>query len=129
MAAQHFSQDGHYPYRAPIDAYGNGGFRFADMGHRGSLLILPTGMHAWSITRAEDLTLDALRPVLDALKVPEFLLLGTGKTQVFPSLDIRKAFEAARVGLDVMDTGAACRTYNVLLGEQRPVMCALIAVG
>jgi uncharacterized protein len=120
--------DGHYPYRAPIDAYGNGGFRFADMGHRGSLLIMPTGMYAWDVATPAEITLQAMVRVLNQLKVPEFLLLGTGSTQVFPSIDVRQAFNAAHVGLEAMDTGAACRTYNVLLAEQRPVMCALIAV-
>lgn len=121
-------RDGHYPYRTAIAAYGNGGFRFGDMSHRGSLLILPTGMHAWSVDSLEALTASALRRVLDQLKVPEFLLLGTGRTQVFPPIEIRGAFNAAHIGLDVMDTGAACRTFNVLFAEQRPVMAALIAV-
>jgi uncharacterized protein len=120
--------DGHYPYRAPIDAYGNGGFRFADMSHKGSLLILPTGMHAWPVATAGAIPLEALREVIARLTAPQFLLLGTGRAQVFPPLEVRRAFEDARIGLDVMDTGAACRTYNVLLAEQRPVMCALIAV-
>lgn len=119
---------GHYPYRAPIDAYGNGGFRFADMSHRGSLLCLSDGMHAWSAGSGDALTVgDLARALAEAGKLG-FLLLGTGRTQVFPSVELRAAFAAADLGLEVMDTGAAARTYNILLGEGRPVGAALIAV-
>jgi uncharacterized protein len=117
-----------FPGRAPIDAYGNGGFRFAEMSHRGSILCLPSGIYAWHVTDAAALTLADLAPALEELAIPGFLLLGTGLAQVFPSPEIRRAFIDARVGLDPMDTGAACRTYNVLLAERRPVGAALIAV-
>ncbi len=117
-----------YPYQAPIDAYGNGGFRFADMSHKGSILCLPSGIHAWEVTTAEAIDIAALAAVLAERDRLRFLLLGTGRMQVFPSRDVRKAFEAAGLGLEPMDTGAACRTYNVLLAERRPVAAALIAV-
>lgn len=119
---------GLYPGRAAIDAYGKGGFRFADMSHRGSLLILPDRMIAWDVTDPASVTLATLAPVLQALSVPWFLLLGTGRAQVFPPADVRRTFIDARIGLDVMDTGAAARTYNVLLAEGRPVAAALVAV-
>ena len=116
-----------YPYQAPIDAYGNGGFRFADMSHRGSILCLPSGIHAWEIGSPDDLTPDSLRRVLDGEPI-NFLLLGTGARQVFPGRPLRDAFAAAGIGLEPMDTGAAARTYNVLLAEKRAVGAALIAV-
>jgi uncharacterized protein len=119
---------GHYPGRTGIDAYGNGGFRFAGMSHRGSLLCLPDGIHGWGLRDSSELTLANLLPVLVKLSAPQFLLLGTGRTQVFPPLDVRQAFAARLVGLEIMDTGAAARTYNVLLAEQRPVSAALLAV-
>lgn len=119
---------GHFPGRAPIDAYGNGGFRFAGMSHRGSILCLPSGVHAWDVRHPDGLSLASFERVLDELARPQFLLLGTGRSQVFPALEIRKAFEARLIGLEIMDTGAAARTYNVLLAEQRPVSVALIAV-
>ena len=124
------AQAGHYPGRAAIDAYGNGGFRFASMSHRGSILALPSGIWAWELDVANGLTLDAFARVLSEPRGEEFqfLLLGTGTSQVFPSLDIRRAFLDAGIGLDVMSTGAACRTYNVLLAEGRPVGGAFIAV-
>jgi uncharacterized protein len=119
--------DGHFPGRVPIDAYGNGGFRFDGMSHRGGLLILADGMSAWAVPQDGVLTLAVLAPVLARLAVPEFLLLGTGRTQIFPNADVRRAFLDAHIGLDVMDTGAACRTYNILLAEKRPVAAAMIA--
>ena len=58
----------------------------------------------------------------------DLLLLGTGRRSQLPGAEVRRAFDAAGVALEVMDTGAACRTYNVLLGEGRPVGAALLAV-
>lgn len=117
-----------YPYQAPIDAYGNGGFRFADMSHRGSILCLPTGIHAWDVPDATALTLADFASVLALANEVTFLLLGTGATQVWPLPDIRQAFAQSRIALEPMNTGAAARTYNVLLAEKRPVAAALIAV-
>jgi uncharacterized protein len=115
-----------FPRPAPIEAYGNGGFRFAGMSHRGSILCLPSGIHAWA--PAVPLDAASLAPALaekDALRV---LILGTGRRQEFPAPDLRRAFVEAGVALEAMDTGAACRTYNVLLAEGRPVGAALLAV-
>lgn len=121
---------GHYPGRAPFDAYGRGGFRFAGMSHRGSLIALPSGVSAWDVALPAEITLASLGRVLDEPRNSDFqfLLLGTGIQQVFPSMEIRRAFSTAGLGLDVMTTGAACRTYNVLLAEGRPVGAAVLAV-
>jgi len=116
-----------YPQQVPIDAYGNGGFRFADMSHRGSLLCLPDGMHGWDIATPDALTPESFRKVIEILQPPAFLLLGTSTEQVFPSLETRRLFADAGLGLEVMTTGAACRTYNVLLAEHRSLGAALIA--
>jgi uncharacterized protein len=118
----------HYPEQVPVEAYGNGGFRFAGMSHKGSILLMPSGVFAWPVSEASGLTLDAMLAVLNKMSPPQFLLLGTGAAQVFPALDVRNAFLNAKIGLDVMSTGAAARTYNVLLAEKRPVAAALIAV-
>ena len=119
---------GHYPGRAPVDAYGNGGFRFAGMSHTGSIMMLPSGISAWDANAGAELTFfHFVRVFAEQRSDFQFLLLGTGVTQVFPSLDIRRAFIDAGLGLDVMTTGAACRTYNVLLAEGRPVGGAFIA--
>ena len=122
--------DGHYPGRAPIDAYGNGGFRFAGMSHKGSIVALPSGMWAWDAGDPAALTVAILTRVFAEPRGGDFqfLLLGTGAKQVFPPLELRRAFMEAGLGLDIMSTGAACRTYNVLLAEGRPVGAALMAV-
>jgi uncharacterized protein len=120
--------DGFVPGRFPIDAYGNGGFRFADMSHRGSILALPSGVRAWSVTSATDIDAQSLAPVFAEGDALDLLLLGTGRDVAFIPEDLRARFRDARIGLDVMQTGAAARTYNVLLAENRKVGAALIAV-
>ena len=117
-----------YPGRAPIDAYGNGGFRFAGMSHRGSILCLPEVIMAWDAGNAAALTPASFAPVLDRKDQVQVLLLGTGQTQIFPGEAVRAALREAGIVVEVMNTGAACRTYNVLLAEGRPVAAALIAV-
>jgi uncharacterized protein len=117
-----------YPGRAPIYAYGNGGFRFAEMSHRGSILCLPSGVYAWEPTNQSEIDATALAPVLAERDALDLLLLGTGRRSQLPGAEVRREFTAAGVALEVMDTGAACRTYNVLLGEGRPVGAALLAV-
>lgn len=117
-----------FPGRAPIDSYGNGGFRFAEMSHRGSLLLLPSGIYAWDVRSYDGLSVNDFAPILEEKSDLEFLLLGTGSVQHFPSQDVRALFEAEGLGLEAMSTGAACRTYNVLLAEKRAVAAALIAV-
>jgi uncharacterized protein len=118
----------HFPGRAPIDAYGNGGFRFADMSHRGSLLIIPGGIYAWPVASVTDLTPELCQPFFAALTAPTFVLLGTGREHVMPGASIRELFAQSGIGLEPMSTGAAARTYNVLLVEGRTFGAGLIAV-
>jgi uncharacterized protein len=120
--------EGHYPYQATIDAYGNGGFRFADMSHRGSLLCLPGGMTAWPVSSAGEVTLETLAPVLAAADSIDVLLIGLGDDIAALDKSIRAAFRERNVIVEATATGGAVRTYNVLLGEQRAVGAALIAV-
>lgn len=117
-----------FPQQVSITAYGNGGFRFAEMSHRGSLLCLPNAMTAWDATAADQLTPESFAAVFSQSDRCNFLLFGTGDTLIVPSDAIYKAFEVAGIGLELMSTGAAARTYNVLLAEDRPVAAALIAV-
>lgn len=119
----------HYPGRAPIDAYGNGGFRFAEMSHRGSILCLPTGIHGWAAETPADIDLASLSLVLQQAGAIDTLLLGTGTDLVPVRPDVRAAFREAGTGIDVMSTGAAIRIFNIMLGENRKVAAALLAVG
>ena len=121
--------EGFVPGRHLIDAYGNGGFRFAEMSHRGSILVLPSGVlrlarHFHGRCRRGR----ALRRSSREGPELELLLFGTGlDIAAFPEA-WRARFRAAGIGLDVMQTGAAARTYNILLAENRKVGAALIAV-
>ncbi len=114
--------------RAPIGGYGRGVFRTGGVQHRGSLLILPEATLPWEVASADALRLEDFAPVLAQGPSVGFLVLGTGSAQVFPDPAIRDAFTEAGIGLEAMDTGAACRTYNVLLGEERVFAAALIAL-
>jgi uncharacterized protein len=123
--------DPHLPNPAPIDAYGNGGFRFAGMSHRGSLLCLPTGIWASPVASAREIdetTLAlALNPATPEAAVDHFLI-GTGKDLLAMPAPLRGAFRARRIALESMSTGAAVRTNNILLGERRRIGALLVAV-
>lgn len=118
----------HFPGRAPIDAYGNGGFRFADMSHRGSLLLLPSGIYGWEPVDAKELTVGHFEKLLAEAQDIEVLLIGTGDGMRVLPKELRAAFKEAGISVDPMSTGAAVRTYNIMLSESRAVAAALIAV-
>lgn len=117
-----------YPHPAPIDAYGNGGFRFAQMSHTGSILCLPNGIWAWQVTRPQQIDGASLKRVFDQAASIDILIVGTGDTQVFPESALVNVAREAGLFLEAMATGPAARTYNVLLSEQRRVAAALLAV-
>jgi uncharacterized protein len=118
----------HLPRSAPIEAYGKGGFAFADMSHRGSLLCLPDAIWAWPVTKAEDIDKIALALVFAAAASIDTLIIGTGTDVWLPPPALREALRAVKVVLDAMQTGPAVRTYNIMIGERRRVAAALIAV-
>jgi uncharacterized protein len=118
----------HLPRQALIDAHGGGGFRFAGLSHRGSLLCLPDGIWAWPVGEAAALTEAALSPVLDRSAGLDFFVLGTGMEPWILPEPLRQKFRQAHVSVDAMTTGAAVRTYNVMLMESRRVGAGLIAV-
>jgi uncharacterized protein len=120
--------EGFVPGRHVIDSYGAGGFRFADMSHRGSILALPSGVHAWSATTPADLTLDAFVQVLAEAEEIDTLLVGTGKEIAFLDDAVRARLKEGRMAVDVMSTGAAARIYNIMASENRRAAAALLAV-
>jgi uncharacterized protein len=121
----------HLPNPAPIEAYGNGGFRFAGMSHRGSLLCLPNGIWASDVKSVGEIDEAALALVLSPA-TPEaavdHFLIGGGKDFPVMPPSLRNAFRARRIALEVMTTGVAVRTYNILLGERRRIGALLVAV-
>jgi uncharacterized protein len=120
--------DRHLPQPALIDAYGNGGFRFAGMSHRGSLLCLPDGIWAWPVRLPEDVSEDTLTPVFARAESLDFVLIGAGRDLWVMPERLRQRFRTVSLSADAMTTGAAVRTYNVLLAENRRVAAGLIAV-
>jgi len=118
----------HLPNPAPIDAYGNGGFRFAGMSHRGSLLCLPDGIWAWPVAASAELTAALLEPVFARATALDFFLLGGGRDPWVLPERLRARFRELGLSVNAMATGPAVRTYNVLLAENRRVGAGLIAV-
>jgi uncharacterized protein len=121
-------REAHFPGRAAIEAYGNCGFRFAGMSHRGDLLCLPSGIYGWQAPAAEALDEAALGKVFAESEAIEILLIGTGIDLVPLAPSLRSRLREAAIGAEVMATGPAVRTFNVLLAEERRVAAALIAV-
>jgi uncharacterized protein len=117
----------HFPGRVPIDSYGAGGFGFAEMSHRGSILALPSGIHAWN-PDPHALKLEDFAPVLAQSEAIDLLIIGMGLDMARPPKPVREALAAAGIMIDAMATGHAVATYNLLLAEKRRVAAALIAV-
>lgn len=113
----------------PIDAYGDMGFRIDKKRVEGSMYLLPdAGMFPWGVTSIGDVAPHHFAEIAGAIESFDLLLIGTGAALQFPSSEVRDHLANIPLHFEVMDTGAACRTYNVLLGEQRRVAAALIAV-
>ncbi len=107
----------------PIDGYGPGGFRIAGDWYEGSLIILPGGIH-----RIDALTAGALLPLVSVAQDIDVVLVGQGAEIAAPDPAIRDAIEKAGPGVEFMSTSSACRTYNVLLAEDRRVAIVVVAV-
>lgn len=118
----------HLPRQVLIDAHGAGGFRFAGLSHRGSLLCLPDGIWAWTVAAPADMTAESLALVLDRAESLDFFIVGTGVEPSVMPTPLRERFRDAHISVDVMTTGPAVRTYNVMLMENRRVGAALIAI-
>jgi len=118
----------HLPRPASIEAYGNGGFRFAGMSHRGSLLCFPDGIWAWPLNDVTELDEGTLSPVFDRAENLDFFLIGAGRDPWVLPDELRQRFRDVSLPVDTMATGAAVRTYNILLAENRRVGAGFIAV-
>jgi uncharacterized protein len=109
-----------------IRSYGPGRFLIGQQEWRTPVLVMPSVTVPWPVARAEELSLDNLTPLTEAAVPTEFLVLGCGARSIFVPPDLRAALKAAGMALEVVDTGSACRIYNVLLAESRRVAAALI---
>ena len=122
----------HLPIPAPIDAYGNGGFRFGGksggLSHRGSLLCFPDGIWAWPVASIAELNEATLASVFAHAGSIDVFLIGGGRDPFVLPADLRAMFRAHSISVDTMATGPAVRTYNILLAENRRAGVGLIAV-
>jgi uncharacterized protein len=121
-------QDIQFSGKRLIQSYGDNGFRLTDGRFEGSILILPRGIEHFAAESPADFDIAQFGGVFDARDELEIMLLGTGQRQQFPSLEIRKKFLENNIALEVMDSGAACRTYNILVSEDRRIAAAIIAI-
>ena len=120
---------GFLPGRHPIEAYGDGGFKFGGMSHRGSLLALPSGLYAWDATDPSGIDEASLaRLIEEAPGAIEHVLVGTGLEIAPLKPALVQRLRALKIVAEPMATGAAARTYNILTGEGRRVAAALLAV-
>lgn len=111
-----------------IRSYGPGHFLISEREWRSPVLVTRLQTTQWNVTRAEDLALDNLTALTEGPTPTELLVVGCGARAVFLPPPLRAALKAAGMALEVVDTGSACRTYNVLLAEGRRVAAALIPV-
>ena len=114
--------------RQIIQSYGSGGFRISAARHDGSALVFPDRTLLWPVVSFDAVTIDSLAEVSAARPKVELLLIGTGAAMLPIPMAVRTHFRGLGIMLDAMDTGAACRTYNVLMAEERRVAAALIAL-
>lgn len=110
--------------RQVIESYGASGFRVSGVAYDGAILVLPQATQAWPVTALGDASVANLAPVVEA--AVQILLLGCGRQMVPVPPALRQELRAHGIVIDAMDTGAACRTYNVLLAEDRRVAAALL---
>ena len=111
-----------------INSYGAGGFLISGERHDGSVLVFPEQVVAFEPKAWSELRLTHLLVINEMVPRVELLLMGCGPSIQLLSKDHRAALREAGIGIDLMDTGAACRTYNILMAEGRRVAAALIAL-
>ncbi len=114
--------------RQLIQRYGAGAFTIAGTPYSGSVMVLPERTQNWDITRFDHITEASLSPLLLHSPPPEILVIGSGAAQEFFPPQLRSRIRELGIAVECMDTGAACRTFNILMSEDRKVAAALLAV-
>jgi uncharacterized protein len=116
--------------RQIVQGYGNSGFRVSDRDWAGGVIVFPIRTIGWKPAAINELDLASFDAVRDANDPPiELLLIGTGLRTIFLPPELRSGLRELGLAVEAMDTGAACRTYNLLIGEERRVAAALLPVG
>jgi uncharacterized protein len=111
-----------------INRYGNGGFIINEAPYKSSVIIFADKVIEWPIKELKDLAIESLKMIFESEPRPELVLIGTGKQFLPLAPNLRAIFREYSIAVDSMNTGAACRTYDVLLSEERHVVAALIAI-
>jgi uncharacterized protein len=114
--------------RKLVDGYGGGGISIRGETFRKPIVLLADRVLDWPIGDIAALTIEDFQPLLDLPARPAILLLGMGRRALFVRPDVRQGLREAGMVADLMDTGAACRTYNLLLAEERSVGACLVPV-
>jgi uncharacterized protein len=120
--------DGFLPGRHLIEGFGQGGFRFSGMSHKGSIIVLPSGIHAFDAPVPFRHLEAAYEKVFSEAADIDILLVGAGLVPVPLPEPLRWRFRDAGIRPDVMTTASACSTFNLLLEEHRRVAALLTAV-
>ncbi len=111
-----------------IQGYAKGGFLVSDRQYQGAILVFPDKIEAWAATDVGAIDIGSLSPVTDASPAIEVLLIGTGARMALLGSALRAGIRAYGIAVETMDTGAACRTYNLLMSENRRVAAALLPI-
>jgi len=111
-----------------VQSYGDGRFTISGQTYEGSVLVFADRVVPWPVGSFEEITPDSLQPVTAAEADIGVLLLGCGQRMQLVTKALRDPVREAGVVIEPMDTGAAARTFNVLLMEERRVAAALLAV-
>jgi uncharacterized protein len=115
--------------RQVVQSYGKTGFRVSEVAWPGAIIVFPIRTVSWAVGSLADFSVTTFAPIAEARDPPiELLLIGTGQRMALLPSKLRADLRALGFGIEVMDTGAACRTYNVLVGEERRVAAALLPV-
>jgi uncharacterized protein len=114
--------------RQIVQSYGSGHFKVSLIDYRGSIIVLPNQTISWDVSILDDVNLETLAPVLAEDPRIEILLIGCGKMMQLLPRSLMDTCRQKGLAIDAMDTGAACRTYNILAAEGRRVAAGLVAL-
>ena len=114
--------------RQIVQSYGSGHFKVSLIDYRGSIIVLPNQTISWDVSILDDVNLETLAPVLAEDPRIEILLIGCGKMMQLLPRSLMDTCRQKGLAIDAMDTGAACRTYNILAAEGRRVAASLVAL-
>jgi uncharacterized protein len=109
-----------------IRSYNDGKLLIADAEYTSNMIVTSQGCMRWDLSSLESLTTEHFAPVFEFSFDPELVLLGTGRTQQFPGAEQTRSLLEAQIGIEIMDTAAACRTYNILADDGRKVVACLV---